>query len=82
MKTLEFHSEIGADGKLRVEVPVNLPPGPVEGVVVVQSANPVQRPPYVLLENAFAGRLSAGIDIDAALDEMNEQWKDTLEPPA
>lgn len=80
MKTLEFRSEIGPDGKLRVEMPVNLPPGPVEGIVVFQSVASSGGPPYDLMENAFAGQLSADVDIDAALDEMNQQWKDSLEP--
>jgi hypothetical protein len=79
MTTLQFRSEVGRDGKLRVEVPVDLPPGPVEGVVVLQSAASTSGPPYDLMDNAFAGQLLPDIDIDAVLDEMNKQWKDSLE---
>jgi hypothetical protein len=81
MKTLEFQSEVGADGHLRVEISANMPPGRVEGVVVLQSIGTASKPPYYLMDNAFAGQLSADLDIDAALDEMNRQWKDTLELP-
>jgi hypothetical protein len=35
MQTLHAHAIVGDDGKLRLEVPCNLPPGPTEVVVVV-----------------------------------------------
>ena len=78
MKTLEFHSEVGPDGKSRVEVPIDLPPGPVDGVLVVQPSQVKPQPPYDMLEGAFAGLLP-DIDIDPILDEMNNEWKKKLE---
>ena len=78
MKTLEFHGEVGADGKLRVEMPVNLPPGPVEGVVVVQSLAPPPSPPYDTLEGALKG-LVPDVDIDEILREASTAWKEDLE---
>lgn len=35
MKTLHLQTTIGEDGKLRVEVPSGLPPGPAEVVMVI-----------------------------------------------
>ncbi|HEY8749073.1 MAG TPA: hypothetical protein VIM11_13910 [Tepidisphaeraceae bacterium] len=79
MHTVSFRAEVGVDGKLRVEVPVGLPPGPVNGVVVFDEAVAAP-PPFNTLEGILAGKLSADINIDAALKEMNDAWKQKLEP--
>jgi len=78
MKTLEFQGEIGMDGKLRVDVPIDLPPGPVDAVLVVQTARAKSAPPYDTLGGAFTGLLP-DIEIDPILDEMNQQWRKKLE---
>jgi hypothetical protein len=39
MKTLTLEAEVTADGVLRLEAPVSLPPGRVEVVLVVQAKN-------------------------------------------
>jgi hypothetical protein len=39
MKTLTLEAEVSADGVLRLEAPVGLPPGRVEVVLVVQPKN-------------------------------------------
>lgn len=36
MQTIQMQATVGPDGKLRLEVPCQLPPGPAEVVVVVQ----------------------------------------------
>ena len=78
MKTLEFQVEVGQDGKLRVELPTDLPPGPVEGVILVQPTKRPQTPPYDTLQGAFAGQLP-DIDIDADVWEVSTAWKRDLE---
>lgn len=78
MKTLEFQGEVGADGKLRVDMPTNLPPGPVEGVVVLQSSAPPPRPPYESLRGILQGQLP-DIDVVKALREISTAWKEDLE---
>jgi hypothetical protein len=40
METVNLHTVIDADGKVRLEVPCHLPPGPAEVVVVIRSAQP------------------------------------------
>ncbi len=37
MTTLILQSEVQSDGKLKIEVPCGLPPGPVEVVLTVQA---------------------------------------------
>jgi hypothetical protein len=70
MKSLESQVEVSHDGKLRVEVSTDLPPGPVEGVILVQPAKRPQPPPYDTLEGAFAGQLP-DIDVDDDAREVS-----------
>ena len=37
METLTLQSEVQSDGKLKIEVPCGLPPGPVEVVLTVRA---------------------------------------------
>jgi hypothetical protein len=39
MTTLTIRAEVTSDGVIKLEVPCDLPPGPVEGVLVVQPVN-------------------------------------------
>lgn len=78
MTTLPFRVEMAEDGKLRVELSTDLPPGPVEGVVVVQPTRPQPQPPYDTLEGAFAGQLP-DIDITGDIREIATAWKQDME---
>jgi hypothetical protein len=87
MMTLTVRSEIGGDGKLRLEVPCQLPPGPVEVVLVVQSTADNPSPGSSASRSArsglFLGKGPRGVDLDAVTDEMNAEWKskrEDLEP--
>ena len=81
METIQFESEVGPDGKLRLEMDLRLPPGRVEGVVVVHQSPPPCTPPFDTLAGLFAGELSPDADIDSDLKEMREQWRKSLELP-
>lgn len=82
MTTVKVNAQIGTDGSLRLDVPVGLPPGEAEVLVVVQprAANigaaaagaPRAR------SGLFLGRTGHAIDVDAALKEMNEAWRSKL----
>ena len=40
MRVLKTKGEVGADGRLRLDLPVELPAGPVELVLVLSTASP------------------------------------------
>ena len=40
MQVLKIKGEVGADGRLRLDLPVELPAGPVELVLVMSTASP------------------------------------------
>jgi len=79
MKTLAFQGDVDTDGKLRLEIASGLPPGRVEGVIMVGPTSKTAAPPYDTLEGAMVGVLPADADIDADLAEMNRAWQQKLD---
>jgi hypothetical protein len=82
MTTLTVRADIDEDGKLRLEVPCQLPPGPVEVVLVVQSTSSdpssntsAQRSGR---SGLFLGKGPQGVDLDGITEEMNAEWKKKL----
>ena len=75
MKTLNAQAEIGADGKLRIEVPCDLPPGQTQAVVVLGDSLSVQQPPFDPLSGILDGIADPNFDVDAALRELNAHWQ-------
>jgi hypothetical protein len=69
MKTITTHSEIAADGTLRLELPTGLSPGPAEVVIVVQPTSPRPAPPGQSLSGKYARFSRADVD---ALAEARE----------
>jgi hypothetical protein len=87
MTTVRIHAEIDADGKLRLDVPVGLPPGNAEVLVVVQpevaNGNGVHSGRTGSSRSGlFGGSTEKNLDVDAALKEMNEAWKAKLSDPS
>jgi hypothetical protein len=82
MKTVMLRTEIAADGVLHLSVPVDMPPGPAEVVVVVQSVPAMSPglpgPPYPSDHGVWAGKLPDS-DLATELAEMNQLWEKCLE---
>jgi hypothetical protein len=80
MKTVTLQSEIGNDGKLRLEVPVNLPPGPVSVVIHVEpQAGTASASPHDTLTGIWSAFVPAGFDAEAALLEIDENVRKETE---
>jgi hypothetical protein len=71
MKTLKLNTEISDDGKIRLEVPCGLPPGPAEVVVIIQSNS--ASGPRVDLKDRGIGREQAA-DLRGRLSAFSEDW--------
>jgi hypothetical protein len=81
MTTLTLHTNIATDGKLRLEVPTDLPAGPVEVVVIVQPRLPAPAAGRSLL-GAFAGKLSDNIDVVEEIRQIRRQaTREAMEVP-
>jgi hypothetical protein len=82
MTSVKVHAEIDADGNLRLDVPVGLPAGKAEVVVVVQpegngevnAASAVG----IARSGLFTAQPAPDLDVDAAVNEMNQEWKSKL----
>ena len=82
MKTLTAQAEIGADGKLRIEVPCDLPPGRTQAVVVLGDPLSIRQPPFDTLDGILEGIADPNFDVDATLREMNALWRRKIENEA
>ena len=74
MKTLTLQSEVSKDGKLKIEVPCELPPGPVQVVLTVRSqleTGASQRPRWELLYG-LGKEVWQGVDPKKYLDELRQ----------
>ena len=92
MTTVRVRGDIDADGTLRLAVPVGLPAGPAEVVVVVQpepaaAADLTADPPADTAGRPLGSARSGlflnnpafqAIDIDAVRKEINEAWQSKL----
>jgi len=82
MRTITTYAKITEDGILRLEVACALSPGLAEVALVVQPTDiesvVENGPPYRSLHGIWAGKLP-DIDIDAALQEMDQKWQKNLE---
>ena len=79
MTTVKVHAEIGPDGKLRLEIPIGLPAGHAEVLVVVQPEGNNGHKQVSSVGSArsglFASKTGQNLDVDAALKEMNDAWR-------
>ena len=87
MTTVTVRGDIEADGTLRLAVPVGLPAGPAQVVVVVQpDPHPVATTPDVPPRPSGSARSglftrtpeSEALDVDAVRREINQAWQSKL----
>jgi len=83
MKTVLLHSEIDAQGRLRLEIPLGLPAGGAEVLVVVQPENGtgngnVSSGGRLARSGLFGAATAQNVDVDGAIGEMNGAWKAKL----
>ncbi|RMF32042.1 MAG: hypothetical protein D6759_09090 [Chloroflexi bacterium] len=78
MKTVVVETEVQEDGRLRLDIPVDLPPGRVEVVLVIQPAE-TSGPPYPALAGRWRGLFPPDFDLDRALHEIRHAWEQEWE---
>lgn len=83
MKTLIVKANVLADGHLRLDVPCDLPPGPVEICQVIQPETAdaaTGEPVRSTFEGCMAGQFPDETDIDAILSGMDRNRRKSLLP--
>lgn len=74
MTTIKATAEIDKDGTLSLRIPTNLPAGPVEAILVVQSLQKPAQTDTDRRSGAFDG-IESVIDIDRELREIRHAWE-------
>jgi hypothetical protein len=72
VQVLKTKGEIGADGHLRVDIPVELPAGPIELVMVLGGAGPSNGARYDF--SGLAGRLQWKGDAVREQRILRDEW--------
>jgi len=73
MQVVKVKGEVDADGTLRLSLPTQLPSGPVEAVVVVESPLP-SRDDHKYDFTDLAGKLQWSGDAVAAQRKLRDEW--------
>jgi hypothetical protein len=73
MQTIQMQGTVGEDGKLRLEVPCQLPPGPAEVVVVVQTNDVSQRKRSLTASLGAAKGLWTDEDAQNYVDRLRDE---------
>lgn len=83
MKTVILKAEVQADGHLRLDIPCDMPPGVVDVCLTIQAQHGKKvesGPVFSTFEGCMAGLVPDELDVEAILDEMNQQWQRSLVP--
>jgi hypothetical protein len=74
MRTITTTATITSDGRLKVDVPADLPPGPVEVVLVIQPRDSsVARDIRQL--RGLGREIWEGTDAQAYVDTLRDEWQ-------
>ena len=74
MHTVSMRAEIDDDGRLRLDIPADLPPGPVELVLVIQPETPLAL--HDIRELRGLGReIWRDSDAQAYVDQLRDEWE-------
>ena len=73
LKTMTLHLDAAAERTLQITLPPDLPPGPLEVVLVIGPGTPAGSPTN--LAGRWQGYFPAEFDLDAALKEIRSEWE-------
>jgi hypothetical protein len=73
MRTISTRAVVDENGRLHLDVPAGLPPGPVEVVVVIQPEEPAQM--HSIRELRGLGKeIWRGIDAQEFVNQLRGEW--------
>jgi hypothetical protein len=76
METIRLVTTIGPDGRVRIDAPSGLTPGPAEAVVVV---HPVTEPVLSALHwrdlRGLGKEIWRGVDAQTYVNELRDEWE-------
>jgi hypothetical protein len=73
MRTITVRAKVDENGRLHLDVPAGLPPGPVEVVVVIQPEQP--EPLHSVRELRGLGKeIWQGLDAQEYVNQLRDEW--------
>jgi hypothetical protein len=76
MVTLNLRTMIDADGKMRLEIPCSLPPGPADVVVVIRPAQAVLQEPRWIDYYGLGKEMWNNEDAQEYINRLRDEWSD------
>ncbi len=80
VKVIQIKASIGEDQTLHLDLPCDLPPGPVTVTVLVEPGPSPGAAPYDTLGGLLRGKFPPNVDVEAEVREMAQEWEKSLEP--
>ena len=75
METLRTKTVIGPDGKVKIEVPSNLPPGPADVVLVVSPAAEAPATAHWRDLRGLGSEIWEGEDAQEYVNRLRDEWE-------
>jgi hypothetical protein len=73
METVNLRTEIGTDGKLRIDVPCHSPPGPADVIVYILPARPAAAAPHWRDFYGLGKEIWGAQDAQAYVNELRDE---------
>ena len=76
MKTIHHKTEVDSSGRLRLDVPCDLPPGPVDVILVVEPLRPQPGAKTLRWEDAYGlgKEIWGSLDAQAYVNALRDEW--------
>jgi hypothetical protein len=76
MRTIHRQTEVDSSGRLRLDVPCDLPPGPVDVILVVEPVRTHPSAKTLRWEDAYGlgKEIWEGIDAQAYVNALRDEW--------
>ena len=75
METLRTKTVIGPDGKVKIEVPSNLPPGPADAIVVISPAAETPATAHWRDLHGLGSEIWEGEDAQEYVNRLRYEWE-------
>lgn len=74
METLRVTTEVGADGKIHLEIPSGMPPGPAEVIVIIAPAGDGATPVSWARSYGLGREIWADEDAQNYVNHLRDEW--------
>jgi hypothetical protein len=76
METIRITTTIGEDGRVRIDAPSSLPPGPAEGILVLNAIRaPTEHRPSWRRLRGLGKEIWRGLDAQEYVNQMRDEWE-------